>query len=180
MLEHLISPDCIDPFEADTQTLVAAQANTADFLSSLHATDEALDEDEKTLARQAFTAVADPAVKPTTANAAILKLKTPATVKYFSELLTAYDWEYVEQASQIRSYVVSGLLKETENPDPKIRIAALKALGNVTEVGAFTERIEVKRVDASEEELDKRLGAKLTSLLPKIIEIETVEPKDAQ
>lgn len=179
MFEHLLSPEFDDPFFADTPKLLAAQASTASLLEQLGSPEHILVEDEKHNARQAFAAVTNPNVPDLTANAAVLRLKTPPAVKHLAGMLTQYDWEYVEQAGQIRSYVVAKLLEETSHPDAKIRISALKALGNVTEVGAFTERIQVTKVDATADELTERLRAKLTSLLPKTVEVETVTPRPA-
>ena len=93
-------------------------------------------------------------------------------------MLSAYDWEFVNQAKEIRGYIVKSLLDETQSPDPKIRLKALQMLGNVTEVGAFTERIEITKKDASAEELTDRIRAKLAALLPKVIEVQDVSPKE--
>jgi hypothetical protein len=177
MLEHLTNPDFDDPLEADTPDLLAAQARTASFLEQMGSPEHVLDEDQKTNIRQAFAAVTSPNITPAVANASILKLRVPEAVKHLAGMLTQYDWEYVEQAKELRGYVVAKLMEETTHPDAKIRLAALKALGNVTEVGAFTERIQVTKVDATSDELTARIRDKLASLLPKTIEVETVEPK---
>jgi hypothetical protein len=179
MLEHLISPDCVDPFAGDTPTsvLLSAQANTASLLEQLGSPEHVLTEDEHHKSRQAFAAVTNPDVPQSVANAAILKLKTPQAVKHNAQMLTQYDWEYVEQAKQLRGYVVSKLLDETGHPDAKIRLRALELVGKLTEVGSFTERIEVKKIDATADELTDRLRSKLVTMLPKVIEVETVTPK---
>ena len=179
MLEHLISPDCEDPFSAPTPALLAAQANTASILESLGSPEHVLDEDEKYTARQAFASTTNPNTPPAVANQSILKLRTPQAVKHLAGMLTQYDWDYVDQAKEMRGYVAAKLLEETTNPDPKIRLRALEMLGKLTEVGSFTERIQVTKIDATEDELQARLRAKLTSLLPRTIEVETVTPKDA-
>ena len=111
-------------------------------------------------------------------KAALMELKIPEAVRHLTGMLTAYDWEFVNQAKEIRGYIVKSLLDETQSPDPKIRLKALQMLGNVTEVGAFTERIEITKKDASAEELTDRIRAKLAALLPKTIEVQDVSPKE--
>lgn len=179
MLEHLLSPEFDDPTLVDTPTLLAAQANTASLLEQLGSPEHVLEEDERYNARQAFAAVTNPNLPTPDTNAAVLKLKTPAAVKHLAGMLTQYDWEYVEQASQIRSYVVAKLMEETTHPDAKIRISALKALGNVTEVGAFTERIQVTKVDATPEEIKERVRDKLLALRGRPGAVEDVDMKPA-
>jgi hypothetical protein len=177
MLEHLLSPDCEDPFEVSTPALLAAQANTASLLEALGSPEHVLDEDEKHAARQAFAATTNPNTPPAIANQSILKLRTPQAVKHLSGMLTQYDWEYVDQAKELRGYVVAKLLEETTHPDAKIRLRALELVGKLTEVGSFTERIQVTKVDATADELTERIRAKLTGLLPRAIEVQDVVSK---
>jgi HEAT repeat protein len=177
MLEHLTHPDFDDPLEASTPDLLAAQARTVSFLEQMGSPEHILEEDQKATIRNAFAQVTNPNVPQVQANAALLKLRVPEAVKHLANMLSQYDWDYVEQAKEIRGYVVAKLMEETTHPDAKIRLAALKALGNITEVGAFTERIQITKVDATSDELTERIRAKLASLLPKVVEVETVEAK---
>jgi hypothetical protein len=58
---------------------------------------------------------------------------------------------------------VAKILEETDHPDARIRLKALEMLGKVTEVGLFTERIEIKKTELSDVELDERIKQKLAS-----------------
>ncbi len=178
MLEHLLSPEFDDPYSAPTETLLAAQATTADILLQFGSPEHLLEEDEKQTARAAFAATTNPNTPQAVANAALLKLRTPNAVKHLAGMLSQYDWEYVEQAKELRGYVVAKLLEETTHPDAKIRLRSLELVGKLTEVGSFTERIQVTKIDATTDELTERLRAKLTALLPKTIEVETVAVKE--
>jgi hypothetical protein len=80
-------------------------------------------------------------------------------------MLTAYDWEFVNQAKELRGYTVSKILEETKHPDARIRLKALQMLGSVTEVALFTDRVEVTKIDASEEDVEKRLRLRLSKFL---------------
>ena len=164
MFEHLINFE--PPVEAHPgATPVAkltpaqhldAQINTADWLRALGAKDE--------------TEIATPLELTTgapteDAHALLTKLDTPPAVRHLVGMLTAYDWEFVQQAQQLRGYAVAKILEECENPTASIRLKALQLLGKVTEVGLFTEKIEVKKTDLTEAEIDAKLKEKLAKFM---------------
>jgi hypothetical protein len=174
MFDELISfepePSAIGDFvplkKTKAKQVLAAQKKTADWLEELGVpSDEALDEKVQTeTARKAFEALN---FKPDNATQvqALASIKTPAAVQHLVGMLTAYDWEFVEQAKNLRGYTVSKILEETSHPDARIRLKALQMLGNVTEIALFTERVEVTKIDASEEEIEKRLRERLAKFL---------------
>lgn len=181
MFEHLTSlkaEDFVDLADMDVTQTLEAQAGAADFFTKFGSDPALLSQDEADAARQAFAAVTNPNVPAPVAKDAVLKLKVPRAVQHLAGMLSQYDWEFVEQAKELRGYVVAKVMEETTHPDARIRLKALEMLGKVTEVGSFTERIEVKKVDATADELTERLRAKLAGLLPKQIEVETVTPKE--
>lgn len=184
MLEHLINGEF--DYEPPVQTLdaqptvlvetaspsqiVDAQVATA-AVKVLFDDEEAeavVDEAQQRAAREAFGALAVSTDQLELADVRehITRIKTPAAVQHLVGMLTAYDWEYVQQAKEMRSYVVARLLEETQHPEAKIRLQALKLLGNVTEVGVFTERVEVTQKPTNETELEERLRERLRGLLP--------------
>jgi hypothetical protein len=79
-------------------------------------------------------------------------------------MLSAYDWHFVEQAKELRGYAVSQLVEETKHPDAKIRLRALELLGKVTEVALFTERVEVKKTQMTDSELEQKIKDKLNKM----------------
>lgn len=174
MFEDLISfspePETVANFvslkDAAPVDIVEAQKNTADWLKELGVPpDDAITaRQEQALAREAFNTLN---FTPDTdqQRTALVSLKTPAAVQHLVGMLTAYDWEFVERAKELRSYTVSKILEETTHPDARIRLKALQMLGNVTEVALFTERVEVTKKDVSEEELERRLQERLANLL---------------
>lgn len=190
MLEHLISAE-LDPIvfddepqgftqlpNANATEIIDAQVKTSDWLTSL-----GLDDDEaenRASAKSARTAFASltAGTNTTTVQLALANIKVPQAVQHLVGMLTAYDWEFVEQAKNLRGYAVAKILDDCENPNANIRLKALSLLGKVTEVGLFTEKIEVKKVDASAEELEERIRQRLAKYLPPVQEIETVEIKD--
>ena len=173
MLEHLINADFeptvfdvaqakVTPFDKATpDQIIDAQVKTADWLTAELPDDEAVEAQAAAhTARKAFTALTTGST-PASIQTALTEIKTPEAVKHLVGMLTAYDWEFVEQAKSLRGYAVAKILEECENPNANIRLKALGMLGKVTEVGLFTEKIEVKQAPASDAELDARIKEKL-------------------
>lgn len=143
--------------------MLDAQMATADWLRDLGAsTDEdVVSEAQGIQAREAFKVMV---TSPAQAKAALEKIEVPAAVRQIVGMLSAYDWQFVEQAQQLRGMAVAKIVDETDHPDARIRLKALELLGKVTEVGLFTERIEIKKTDLSNEELDAKIKDKLQAL----------------
>jgi hypothetical protein len=184
MLDHLLNfdPEIAPAGEGPTPVekhsvaqVIDAQVSTADFLESLGSptAEAAISEIEQKAARQAFNAVV---TQDEDAHHRLAQIETPAAVRHLVGMLTAYDWEFVQQAKQLRGYTVAKLLEECEHTNANIRLKALALLGKVTEVGLFTEKIEVKKTDLTEDEIDRKLKEKLA----KFMDIEDAEPVDVE
>lgn len=174
MLEHLIDYEppveaigaLHAPEDADPGVLINAQHSTADWLQSLGApTADAADASAAaSLAQSAFQALTVPTTDAKQ-RATLLALKTPSAVQHLTGMLTAYDWEFVHQAKELRGYAVSQILEETKHPDARIRLRALELLGRVTEVALFTDRVEVKKTELKDNELDDKIKEKLARFM---------------
>ena len=175
MLDHLINfeaevlPIAEAPAPAAKATpaqAVSAKITTSDWLKEMGSpdTDAIVSELEKAQARETFTALTT-GVEQKTQHELIASLETPAAVRHLTGMLTAYDWEFVNQAKELRGYAVAKILEECESPNSNIRLKALGLLGKVTEVGLFTEKIEVKKTDMTEAEIDQRLKEKLAKFM---------------
>jgi hypothetical protein len=181
MLDHLIefTPDVDDDsadfaalVKKDPADIVDAQVQTADWLKSLGAaSDEVADELETKAARTAFTNIVT--AQPDT-HTALAEIKTPAAVQHLVGMLTAYDWEFINQAKELRGYTVAKILEETNHPTASVRLKALALLGKVTEIGLFTEKIEIKKTELSDAELEARIKEKLNRFA-KIVDITDIE-----
>lgn len=185
MLDHLL--DYEPPVEAigglrpvdkaAPEDILNAQHSTTDWLASLGApTADAADATAaSSLAQGAFQAL----VKPDTDDkqrAKLLALKTPEAVRHLTGMLTAYDWEFVHQAKELRGYAVSKILEEVEHPDARIRLRALELLGRVTEVALFTDRVEVKKTEMKDTELDAKIKEKLSRFMGVVDVVPTDAP----
>ena len=122
---------------------VDAKFNTSEWLKDLGAIsdEEALSLGEQKAATEAFASLALPTTSIEDQKRAVSSVQTPQAVRHLVGMLTAYDWNFVEQAQSMRSYAVSKILEETAHPDARIRLKALDMLGRVTEVSLFTEQI---------------------------------------
>lgn len=189
MLEHLVDgsvqyePEAValpgtkvTPIDkASPEDILNAQINTAAWLEEL-GVDDPTDKIQTEQAQKAFTALAA-SQSPLEKRQALTKINSPQAVRHLVGMLTAYDWKFVEQAQELRGYAVSQLLEETKHPDAKIRLKALELLGKVTEVALFTERVEVKKTDLSDSELDARIKEKLERMA-KIVDVTDVTDVD--
>jgi hypothetical protein len=190
-LEHLVSasaadfvPDIrsdSDPFtplekQNATETL-SAQIKTSEWLSQF------ADEDEEILSEAQQEKVADAFNALTTqdprAKERLLSLDLPEEIKSAVGMVTAYQWKFVEQAESLRSMSVAKIVKETDHPDARIRLKALELLGKVTEVALFTDRVQIKSEDVTDEELDARIKEKLGRYMGAVdvVDVEEIEVK---
>jgi hypothetical protein len=188
VFEHLIDFDppvedrsAVTPVEKLTPVeTVNAQIQTADWLKAMGVKDDEeikKDVDVKA-AREAFTALTT-AAPIQEQHSAITQIQAPAAVRHLTGMLTAYDWEFVQQAKELRGYAVAKILEECEHPTASIRLKALQLLGKVTEVGLFTEKIEVKKTDMTEAEIDAKLKEKLAKFMDiqdaEVIDVEEIQ-----
>lgn len=92
-------------------------------------------------------------------------LRTPAKVREAQRLIDEFDGKVVESAVQLRNYVTTRLVLESDHKDPNIRIKALTLLGKITDVGLFTEKTEINITNRTSEELEAKLKEKLKKFL---------------
>lgn len=181
MFEHLTA-DNAAPFEPEItqhdpkgqkavkvsapEDIVNAQVSTTAWLQSVGVKD---DEDVQesasaSTARDAFNSMVTQ--QPDQAQRGKLtQLKVPAAVRHLTGMLSAYDWQFIEQAKELRGYAVAQILEETKHPDAKVRLKALDMLGKVTEVALFTERIEVTKSKMSDLELEAQIKNKIDKFM---------------
>ena len=86
------------------------------------------------------------------------------TLAYLGGMVAMYSGMVVRDLADLKLFVVNKILQETEHPDGKIRMQALKALGEVDGVDAFKRRTEVTHKTQSMEEVENELLETLTKL----------------
>ena len=184
MLEHLINfePPVVEhklkastPLDkASPQEILNAQVNTTAWLEKLGVDDDdkALKEANAKAAQKVFTALSTNTPVAETKHQ-LTQIKTPEAVRHLVAMLAAYDWEFVEQAKHLRGMAVAKILEETNHPDARVRLKALDMLGRITEVALFTERVEIKKADMSDSDIDKKIKEKLNKFMG-VVDVEDV------
>ena len=113
------------------------------------------------------------------AMAAQLSTYTNPTVAYLAGLVAQHDSLVVKELADLKTYVVNKLVAETEHPDAKIRLTALRSLGEIDGVDAFKKRSEMTVKQQSIEEVEKELLETLEKLEKRTIDVKTrVIPTD--
>ena len=178
MLGHLLTLDpephtvaassFVDDEKADPQQILDAKITTAAWLRDMGAEQPAaLDPAyEAALAAHAFGSVSKtvPVASPEETKKHVMALRTPEAVRKVVGMLSAYEWNFVEEAQRIRGYIVNGLIEETKNVKPEVRLKAYKMLGEVTEVALFTQRTEIVTRDLSDEQIHAEINKRLERL----------------
>jgi len=188
MLDHLVhfEPEVTtrEGFEklddVEPEALLSAQVATEQWLAELGVEDDAsvADQQQTQAARKAFNTLTTNS-DTTEQKASLAELKTPPAVRHLTGMLAAYDWQFIDMAQEIRGYTVAKLVEETKSPNANIRLKALIALGKVTEVGLFTEQIEVKKIEMSDAEVEQRIKDKLAKFMGVIDVVDVSErPED--
>ena len=140
--------------------------NTVEFLRSNGLDDIEVTEEDRKDARAVFM---DSPVTPPEA------INTPAKALILSALLNEYDVDVVRNAQQLRNYIKLKYLELSNSGNAKIELKALEMLGKLSDVGAFTERIDINVTHRTTEELEADLASKLSSYLSDIIDVDVKE-----
>lgn len=189
LLEHLVNANAADyipeiepgvpsftPLQKATpaQTL-NAQIKTSDWMQEITGEDEVIIEraqEEKAI--DVFSAMLNDAPE---AKTKLLQMQVPEEIRSTVAMVSAYQWKFVEQAENLRNMAVTKIVEETNHPDARIRLKALEMLGKVTEVALFTDRVEVKRTEMTDDELSAQIKNKLSRYMGKvdIVDVRAVE-----
>lgn len=160
------NPDFVELDDAEPGEVLSAQHKTVEWLEELGVRpDDVQDKEQQTdAARKAFGSLTTNADNSEQV-ADLIQVKTPEAVRHLTGMLAAYDWEFVQQAKEIRGYAVAQLIEETKSSNANIRLKALGLLGKVTEVGLFTDKIEIKKTELSDAEIDAKIKEKLNRFM---------------
>ncbi len=180
LLNHLVSANAADyvpeiqvdvglptPVEklSAAQTL-DAQLQTADWLKEITNDDDTIvDKAQEQKAADAFSALLHDAPE---AKDKLLSMQVPEEIRSTVAMVSAYQWKFLEQAENLRNMAVTKIVQETDHPDARIRLKALELLGKVTEVALFTDRVEVKHTELTDDELTQKIRDKLSRYMGKV------------
>jgi hypothetical protein len=115
------------------------------------------------LARQMMT---NPSQSP-----ALTNYSNP-TIAYLAGMVAQHDTLVVKELADLKKYIVNKLVAETEHPDVKARLTALRALGEIDGVDAFKKRSEMTVKQQSIEEVEKELLETLEKLEKRTVDVQ--------
>jgi hypothetical protein len=144
----------VEGLPADIAARGEAFFKTAEFLSEAGA-EIVVEEKDRIESREIFSG-SDQAPPVPTSSAVAMHLKA---------LVNEYDHQVLESNIQARQYIVNRLLDLSDprnETKPMEQLKALELLGKVSEIGLFTERVEVNINHKSTEELEEDLVKTLT------------------
>jgi len=98
-----------------------------------------------------------------------------ATIAYLAGMVAQHDTMVVKELADLKKFVVNKLVAETDHPDAKVRLTALRALGEVDGVDAFKRRSEITHKQQSMEEVEKELLETLAKLEKRTVDVQMVE-----
>jgi DNA-binding response OmpR family regulator len=145
----------------DLHARAQAAFNTVEFLTANGMQLPTVTSADKKEAREQFFETPTASREISSAAAIILK-----------GMLDEYDVEVVRNAAQVRNYVKMRLLMLTGSDKESTQLKALEMLGKMSDVGAFTERLEINVTHRTTEELQAELASKLSSYMDGIIDVE--------
>jgi hypothetical protein len=153
--------------ELSPQEELDMRARTVKMISDLTGNPIEPTEDEKDVARHAVQNV----LSNPDAAAQIATYSNP-TIAYLAGMVAQHDSYLVKDLAELKKYVVNNLVAETTSPDPKIRMQALRALGEVDGVDAFKKRTETTIKHQSIEEVENELFEMLSKLENRTINVQ--------
>lgn len=89
--------------------------------------------------------------------AAPAKPSTLGTAIVLEKMLAKHDYVLADPSNKMRNYVVYKLFEHAEHEDPKISLKALEFLAKSSEVGLFSDKIEVNITQKTTVELESDL-----------------------
>ena len=124
-------------------------------------------EEDKTESRRLFAASKAPAPKSV----------TPGSVVHLESILNEWDQEVLDVGRRLRNFVTNKLIAETVDPDPKIRLKAIELIGKLSNVGSFSERIDITVTHRTIHDIETDLNKTLELFTGEVID---VTPKETQ
>jgi len=107
------------------------------------------------------------------------KNATPGTIVHLESLLSEWDQEVLDVGRRLRNYVTNKLIVESNDPDPKVRLRSLELLGKVSNVGLFSERVDVTVTHRTVEDIERELKKTLELFGGEVIDVEPLEEPKA-
>lgn len=100
------------------------------------------------------------------------------TTLWLDKLLSEYDNAIIEDTVRLKTYVTTRLVEETEGEKAADRLRALESLGRLTQLGMFSDKLEVSINTKSTDELKDELSKKLSRYMGVAEEVQAEKVKE--
>lgn len=151
-----IKPEEVDDFREKAHVMFQTVQELANLGLEVEVTEE-----NKTEARTLFAASKAPA--PKTAQ--------PGTIVHLESILNEWDQEVLDVGRRLRNFVTNKLIAETVDPDPKIRLKAIELIGKLSNVGSFSERIDITVTHRTIHDIESDLKKTLELFTGEVIDV---------
>jgi hypothetical protein len=101
-----------------------------------------------------------------------VKTITPGTIINLEAILAEWDHEVLDAGRRLRNYVTNKLIMDSNDQDPRVRIKVLELLGKLSNVGLFSDKVEVNVVNRSIDSIEQELAKTLELYMGKADEVE--------
>ena len=149
-------PEEIDDFREKAHVMFQTVQELANLGLKVEVTEE-----DKTESRALFAASKAPA--PKTA--------TPGSIVHLESILNEWDKEVLDVSRRLRNYVTNRFIVESTDPDPKVRLKALENLGRLSNVGSFSDRIDITVTHRTINDIETELKKTLELFTGEIIDV---------
>ena len=149
----------LDSVESSAMVLRAREcfSSSIDFMEIMDLPMPEITEADKREALQIFHEAPLAPSKPTTLGAA----------RMLNNLLAKYDYQILDPTTKMRNYVMYKFFELAENEDVKTSMRALENLAKTSEIGLFSEKVEVNINQKSTSDLEKDLATLVAGILGK-------------
>jgi DNA topoisomerase VI subunit B len=96
---------------------------------------------------------------------------TPGAIVHLESMLNEWDQEVLDVGRRLRNYVTNKLIVETADPDPKVRLKSLELLGKVSNVGLFSERLDITITHRTISDIETDLKKTLELFTGEVIDV---------
>ena len=132
-------------------------SSSIDFMEIMDLPMPEITEADKREALQIFHEAPLAPSKPTTLGAA----------RMLNNLLAKYDYQILDPTTKMRNYVMYKFFELAENEDVKTSMRALENLAKTSDIGLFSEKVEVNINQKSTSDLEKDLATLVAGILGK-------------
>jgi hypothetical protein len=163
-----LSPEQVE----DLLTRTKVAFNTASFLIA-----NGLDADPRKDTQATRAAAKEAAKQFTGSPTAGRRPYNAKTAIWLKDLFYRYNNDIVEDTIKLKNYVVTRLVEESDGDKATDRLRALEDLGKMSQIGLFSDKIEVSVNNKSTEELKQDLAKKLARYMGAVDEVKEEKPK---